>query len=305
MVIERRPLAGREVDHERLWLSVALAGAALVVLWVAAGHEELPRLICPFRHLTGIPCFTCGGTRALLALTRGDVQAAFLWNPLVAVSAIAAPGVAALRGRGHCPSRPAPPRAPRRARPLPVPRRGVDGDRRQLGVPDPPGTLRLQPMSPLHGTSRPTSQVSRRRARLTPCDSRTPLSRRSSRFSRSLPLRFSRVLPVALALLIAAPAMASAATRIRIMPPDRATFAVGQRFDLRVEATADGGPAAAPPSRLDRDDQRRGHHVAQHPRRGRQRRRTRLGRRRRDRGIAGGDVEGDGGSGVHHEFPAA
>ena len=34
------------------------------------------------------------------------------------------------------------------------------------------------------------------------------------------------------------------------MPPDRATFAVGQRFDLRVEATADGGPAATPPSGL-------------------------------------------------------
>ena len=90
MVIERRPLAGREVDHERLWLSVALAGAALAVLWVAAGHEELPRVICPFRHFTGIPCITCGGTRAILALTRGDVQAAIVWNPLVAIAAIAA-----------------------------------------------------------------------------------------------------------------------------------------------------------------------------------------------------------------------
>ena len=90
MVIERRPLAGREVDHERLWLSVALAGAALVVLWLAAGHEEAPRLICPFRHITGIPCFTCGGTRAVLALARGDMHAAFVWNPLVALSAIAA-----------------------------------------------------------------------------------------------------------------------------------------------------------------------------------------------------------------------
>jgi hypothetical protein len=90
MVIERRPLAGREVDHERLWLSVSLAGAALAILWVAAGHEELPRLICPFRHLTGIPCVACGGTRAILALTRGDVQAAFVWNPLVAAFAIAA-----------------------------------------------------------------------------------------------------------------------------------------------------------------------------------------------------------------------
>jgi hypothetical protein len=90
MVIERRPLAGREVDHERLWLSIALAGAALAVLWIAAGHEELPHVICPFRHLTGIPCVACGGTRAVLALARGEVQAAFLWNPLVAAFAIAA-----------------------------------------------------------------------------------------------------------------------------------------------------------------------------------------------------------------------
>jgi alkaline phosphatase len=68
--------------------------------------------------------------------------------------------------------------------------------------------------------------------------------------SSPLHLPFPRVIPVAIALLIAAPAIVSAATRIRIMPPDRATFAVGQRFDLRVEATADGGPAAAPPSGL-------------------------------------------------------
>jgi hypothetical protein len=90
MVIERRPLVGREIDHERLWLSVALAGAALAVLWVAAGHEELPHVVCPFRHLTGIPCFTCGGTRAVLALMRGEVQAALAWNPLVAMFAIVA-----------------------------------------------------------------------------------------------------------------------------------------------------------------------------------------------------------------------
>jgi alkaline phosphatase len=35
---------------------------------------------------------------------------------------------------------------------------------------------------------------------------------------------------------------ADAATTIRIMPPDRSDFAVGQLVDLRVEATSDPGP---------------------------------------------------------------
>ena len=38
-------------------------------------------------------------------------------------------------------------------------------------------------------------------------------------------------------------------TSIRIMPPERATFAVGQRFDIRVEATG-ADPAGAPPRGL-------------------------------------------------------
>lgn len=38
----------------------------------------------------------------------------------------------------------------------------------------------------------------------------------------------------------AAASPAAAATTIRIMPPDRAVFAAGQRFDIRVEATGDG-----------------------------------------------------------------
>jgi alkaline phosphatase len=51
-----------------------------------------------------------------------------------------------------------------------------------------------------------------------------------------------------LALLCGRAAAAGAATTIRIMPPDRSDFAVGQRFDLRVEATGD--PASGPPSGL-------------------------------------------------------
>lgn len=49
---------------------------------------------------------------------------------------------------------------------------------------------------------------------------------------------------------LAAPAVSAGETRIRIMPPDRADFAVGQRFDLRVEATNDAGLDGPPPKGL-------------------------------------------------------
>jgi hypothetical protein len=44
---------------------------------------------CPLRAWTGIPCLTCGGTRAKVALAGGDVFAAFAANPLVTLAAIA------------------------------------------------------------------------------------------------------------------------------------------------------------------------------------------------------------------------
>jgi alkaline phosphatase len=65
-------------------------------------------------------------------------------------------------------------------------------------------------------------------------------------------MRASRSLPAFLAFvaLVAAPGLGEAATRLRIMPPDRSDFAVGQRFDIRVEATSDEGRDAAPPRGL-------------------------------------------------------
>lgn len=39
--------------------------------------------LCPLRRYTGIPCFTCGSTRAILALVSGDITTAFLTQPLV------------------------------------------------------------------------------------------------------------------------------------------------------------------------------------------------------------------------------
>jgi hypothetical protein len=79
-----RPLAPGETDHETLWASVAAALAVMFVLWVAL--VEWPPVLCPLRALTGLPCPTCGATRALFAFTSGELRAALRWNPLVGVA---------------------------------------------------------------------------------------------------------------------------------------------------------------------------------------------------------------------------
>ncbi len=40
-------------------------------------------MLCPLRRYTGIPCFTCGSTRAFLSLVSGDLKTAFLTQPLI------------------------------------------------------------------------------------------------------------------------------------------------------------------------------------------------------------------------------
>ncbi len=84
---------GRQLGF--FWGGAALVCAAASPIAPAAAGA-LPS--CPFRMLVGIPCLTCGGTRALLALARFDVGAAFGWNPLVAAAGILfiAGGVVAL-----------------------------------------------------------------------------------------------------------------------------------------------------------------------------------------------------------------
>jgi len=84
---------GRQLGF--LWGGAALVCAAAAPLAPMLAKGLPP---CPFHWLTGFPCASCGGTRALLALGRFEFGAAFSWNPLVAVAGILffAGGVAAL-----------------------------------------------------------------------------------------------------------------------------------------------------------------------------------------------------------------
>ena len=59
-------------------------------------------VLCPLHRFCGVPCPTCGTTRAAFALARGDFAAAFALNPLtMSLLCFALPPIAchaALRG---------------------------------------------------------------------------------------------------------------------------------------------------------------------------------------------------------------
>lgn len=68
--------------HEAVWAPLVLVGLA-VARW--APEPLFAAFACPFRAATGLPCLTCGGTRAVRALVQLDLGSAFAMNPLVTV----------------------------------------------------------------------------------------------------------------------------------------------------------------------------------------------------------------------------
>jgi hypothetical protein len=79
------------------WRSTGDRDLPLAALWaVAAGSlvalAPLARLLtgflpaCPLHAVTGVPCPSCGATRAALNLADGEMMAALAINPLAALS---------------------------------------------------------------------------------------------------------------------------------------------------------------------------------------------------------------------------
>jgi len=96
-----------------LWLAAAVSALILRPLWLALA-PLLPG--CPFRLLTGVPCPSCGTTRAALALLQGRPLVALALNPLSALAfsgfalgGVIAPLWVALRGPVPDLPRPLPP----------------------------------------------------------------------------------------------------------------------------------------------------------------------------------------------------
>ena len=83
MRLHWRRLAPGEVDHELIWLLVTVTAAAMAALWLAV---HLPWPQCGFLALTGVPCLTCGATRAGVAFLHGNLLEAWRLNPLVSVA---------------------------------------------------------------------------------------------------------------------------------------------------------------------------------------------------------------------------
>ena len=70
----------RLLPLERQWRTgVSFLLPLAVGLAPALAALDVP--LCAFKHLTGVPCPLCGGTRVCAALAQGDVAAALQLNP--------------------------------------------------------------------------------------------------------------------------------------------------------------------------------------------------------------------------------
>ena len=50
--------------------------------------------VCLLQSVTGLPCPSCGSTRAVSALFQGDINRAFFWHPLIPVTIVCLPVLA-------------------------------------------------------------------------------------------------------------------------------------------------------------------------------------------------------------------
>ena len=67
-------------------VALGIVWAALVVVFVLVKPAGTEATLCLFRNATGLPCPTCGSTRAALAVADGRLLDAVVLNPLMTVA---------------------------------------------------------------------------------------------------------------------------------------------------------------------------------------------------------------------------
>ncbi len=74
----------KRITVAAIW-AVLFAGAVYVFSFEPGKTGFFP--LCPFRFFTGLTCPGCGSTRALHQLLHGQIEAAFMLNPLFVIGA--------------------------------------------------------------------------------------------------------------------------------------------------------------------------------------------------------------------------
>lgn len=80
------------LTRNRLY-GLVLAGSMAGYFWLAVNLFNKTAIIyspCLIKNATGVPCPSCGTTRSLAALMRGDFGGALFWNPIGLLLAVAA-----------------------------------------------------------------------------------------------------------------------------------------------------------------------------------------------------------------------
>jgi hypothetical protein len=75
------------MNRNKLYL-VSLLAFLSGYVWLGVAYKTTPSMgdsnvqVCLFKHVTNIPCPSCGSTRSILSLLKGDVVGSFYWNPV-------------------------------------------------------------------------------------------------------------------------------------------------------------------------------------------------------------------------------
>jgi len=71
--------------RNKLYVLVSTACAAGYIWLLINYHRSISVStepgFCMFKRITGIPCPSCGSTRSVLSILKGDFVGALLWNP--------------------------------------------------------------------------------------------------------------------------------------------------------------------------------------------------------------------------------